>query len=99
MMLCLFFMYTDEELAQQVSLVAQLGGTENVSQEEANDMEMALAIFKSYQVSAVTCSHTFLLEGGWCFGLSTCRRIRLLRIRLYLINCKYVSRKKMPFSL
>lgn len=43
-------MQEDEELARQVSLVAQMGGTESVSQEEANDMEMALAIFKSYQV-------------------------------------------------
>jgi hypothetical protein len=51
-------MFTDEELAQQVSLVAQLGGTESVSQEEANDMEMALAIFKSYQVSE---SHVHIL--------------------------------------
>ncbi|PNF30667.1 hypothetical protein B7P43_G06102 [Cryptotermes secundus] len=44
-------MREDEELAQQVSLMLQMdGGTESVSQEEANDMEMALAIFKSYQV-------------------------------------------------
>jgi hypothetical protein len=54
-------MFTDEELARQVSLVAQMGGTESVSQEEANDMEMALAIFKSYQVSAITCSHFYLV--------------------------------------
>jgi hypothetical protein len=47
-------MFTDEELARQVSMVAQMGGTESVSQEETNDMEMALAIFKSYQVSVVT---------------------------------------------
>jgi hypothetical protein len=61
-------MFTDEELAQQVSLEVQTGGTENVSQEEVNDMEMALAIFKSYQVSAVTCSHSCLRM----YGLSDC---------------------------
>jgi hypothetical protein len=54
-------MFTDEELTRQVQLMAQMGGTENISQEEANDMEMSLAIFKSYQVfgDTQTCRHLF----------------------------------------
>jgi hypothetical protein len=103
LMCCIF---TDEELAQQVCLVAQMGGTESVSQEEANDMEMALAIFKSYQVSGDTqpCHHMFTDLLGLRLCGPSCR-LHIVQLPLQstvghcLVNCKCLPQKRFPLCV